>query len=410
MDKNELQQKAVDMVCTYKRVALMWATSVGKSFAAIGAARKTKSLNILLLVAETAHKKNWEDEFNKYASLKSWNVKRETRLTVECYASLKNYENTKWDMVILDEAHHVTSDRRMGVLRTMRTEYFILLSATISPQTLWDISQTIGPIKSSTVTLDDAISWGIIPKPKIYLIPLALDNTRQTEVIVEEWGKSKEKRVYRCTFAERYKYLGMRNICPNARIEIQCTQMQKYNYLEQQIEYWKTAFLRGRKEFQRNKWMQAGLKRKNMLGEGKTEEVKKLLMRLENTRFICFCSSISQAEELGQNVIHSKKSGNRETIEKFNEKTTDNIFAVKMLQEGENLNGIQAGIIIQLDGEERSFIQRFGRSLRADAPVQYIFYYRNTRDAEYLQNALKDIDRRYVMEIKINQDGSIESK
>ena len=60
-------------------------------------------------------------------------------------------------------------------------------------------------------------------------------------------------------------------------------------------------------------------------------------------------------------------------------KNINNIFAVGMLQEGQNLVNIEAGIIIQLDGKERSFIQKFGRSLRAEDPVQYIFYYKNTK-------------------------------
>ena len=69
-----------------------------------------------------------------------------------------------------------------------------------------------------------------------------------------------------------------------------------------------------------------------------------------------------------------------------------------MLQEGQNLTNIQAGIIVQLDGEERGFIQKFGRSLRATDPIQYILYYRGTRDEEYLQKALEGIDKEYIVE------------
>ena len=71
-----------------------------------------------------------------------------------------------------------------------------------------------------------------------------------------------------------------------------------------------------------------------------------------------------------------------------------------MLQEGQNLVDIQAGIIIQLDGEERTFVQRFGRSMRAEDPVQFIFYYKGTRDEEYLENALQDIDKQYITVIE----------
>ena len=34
--------------------------------------------------------------------------------------------------------------------------------------------------------------------------------------------------------------------------------------------------------------------------------------------------------------------------------------------------------------------------MRANSPVQYIFYYRNTRDEEYLKDALQGIDKEYI--------------
>ena len=45
-----------------------------------------------------------------------------------------------------------------------------------------------------------------------------------------------------------------------------------------------------------------------------------------------------------------------------------------MLQEGQNLEDIQAGIIVQLDGAESFYSKKFGRTLRADSPEQYIFF------------------------------------
>ena len=67
-----------------------------------------------------------------------------------------------------------------------------------------------------------------------------------------------------------------------------------------------------------------------------------------------------------------------------------------MLQEGQNLEDIQAGIIVQLDGAESFYSKKFGRTLRADSPEQYIFYYKNTRDEEYLDKALQDINPNYI--------------
>ena len=90
-----------------------------------------------------------------------------------------------------------------------------------------------------------------------------------------------------------------------------------------------------------------------------------------------------------------------EIIDKFNNKEIDNLFAVGMLKEGMNLNDIQVGIIVQLDGQEISFIQKFGRTLRAESPIQYIIYYRGTRDEEYLNKALESINKDYIEEVHL---------
>ena len=74
-----------------------------------------------------------------------------------------------------------------------------------------------------------------------------------------------------------------------------------------------------------------------------------------------------------------------------------------MITEGMNLTDIQVGIIVQLDGKERLFIQKFGRSMRAEDPVSFIFYYKDTQDENYLKNALENIDSKYVQHISINQ-------
>ena len=140
------------------------------------------------------------------------------------------------------------------------------------------------------------------------------------------------------------------------------------------------------------------------MGESKTEVVKKLLETLEGKKYICFCTNISQAEVLGgANAIHSeKKSSNQAIIDSFNEGSINSLFAVGMLQEGQNLNGIQAGVIVQLDGKERAFIQKFGRSMRAEDPIQYIFYYRYTQDEKWMKNVLEGIDPNFIKEYEIH--------
>ena len=179
-----------------------------------------------------------------------------------------------------------------------------------------------------------------------------------------------------------------------------CTQKEAYNFYTAQFNKLKEQYMNNRKEYIRFKWLQMGSQRILLLCNTKTKVVSKLLSKLDKDkqRYICFCTSIEQAEQLGDKkyAIHSKNNNSLKILDDFNNQKIDKIFACKMLQEGQNLVNIQAGIIIQLDGQERTFIQRFGRAMRANSPVQYIFYYRNTRDEEYLKDALQDIDKEYI--------------
>ena len=402
MTREELQIQSLSLIKQSNRVALQWCTGLGKSKMAIDMANyladkefngDKEPFNVLLVVAETAHKSNWKMEFDR------WGLKTDS-VVMECYASLKKYRNSYWDLVIFDEAHHLGSDLRMDVLTELHAKNIILLSATLSDQVMQAVTGVFGEFVTSKVTLKEAIEWGILPQPKVYLIPLTLDNTYPNCTIIEEWGKKEKRVTYKCKFSERWGYLKNKNKFPNVTLEISCTQQQKYDYLSDQFEYWRSQFFRTRQEFIKNKWLQVGSQRKRFLGESKTDAVRLLLHKIQNKRFICFCTSIEQAELLGgKNAIHSKKDNSLDIIDDFNTKKIDNLFAVGMLQEGQNLTDIEAGVIVQLDGQERAFVQKFGRSLRATDPIQFIFYYKDTRDTEYLENVLEGINEEYITEV-----------
>lgn len=402
MTREELYNQGLELAKQNARLAFLWSTGVGKSKMAIGIANylseNNSELKILLVVAETAHKDNWKEEFKK------WKLNEKISITIECYASLKNYQNTQWDLIIFDEAHHLGSDLRLEMLRTISAQHIILLSATLQDQLLYALQNIFGQFKVSKVTLQDAIQWGILPEPKIYLYALTLDNTRYTETIIEEWGKKNKEIPIHCTYSQRWEYIKNRKKYPNIKLIISCTQQQKYDYLTTQFNHYKTLYLNTRQINFRNKWMQAGSVRKRFLGECKTVYVEHLIneFRKKNKRFICFCSSIKQAELLGSlNAIHSKKSDSLNTINDFNEKKINSLFAIGMLAEGQNLVDIQAGIIVQLDGQERAFIQKSGRVYRAEDPIQCIFYYKNTRDEEYLNKAIENIDASFIYKKEI---------
>lgn len=407
MNKQEIQNEAVELMKEHSRVILQWATGLGKSKAAIDIlkhlfleyisleTRQGTPFKVLLIVAETAHKKNWKEEFTK------WKVEDyiwDKMVSVDTYASLKNHRHEHYDLIILDEGHHSNSDLRLDILEDITCDNVLVLSATLPTNTILELNRIFGKFVSFKVSMQQAIDWGILPKPKIYLIPLKLDNTYPNQVIIEERGKDILKRRVQCSMKDRWNYLKDRFHYPNLRLEIQCTEQQKYDWFDAKIDYWRNLFMRNRSTAIKNKWLQYGSQRKRYLGELKKGQAAYLLAKLAGKRYVCFCSSIEQANELGgENAIHSeKKKESLAIIDKFNSKEINSLYAVGMIQEGQNLTDIEAGVIIQLDGQERAFVQKSGRAMRADEPEIYIMYYKGTRDEEYLNKALEGIDPEYI--------------
>ena len=190
MSREELQSQSLQLVKNHSRVALQWCTGLGKSRAAIQAANylaeQKEDLKVLLVVAEVAHKSNWEDEFTR------WSYKVPNTI-IECYASLKKYRDTEWDLIIFDEAHHLGSDLRIDVLTSISAKNVILLSATLPDQTMQSITGIFGEFAVSRVTLKQAIEWGALPKPKVFLVPLNLNSTYSNCIITEEWEEKKKE-------------------------------------------------------------------------------------------------------------------------------------------------------------------------------------------------------------------------
>lgn len=396
MDRNDIQEQALSLIKSNDRVLLNWCTSLGKSRAAIEIAnylqenKEVGNIRMLVIVAEIAHIDNWKKEFSK------WKLDKNIVFYIACYASLKKYEG-EYDFIIFDEAHHLGSELRLNLLEQISAPKILFLTATMPYDTLQNLRFIYGNIEVSKVSLSDAIEEGILPEPQIYLIPLELDREHYNQTLLIEWGSRNKRIPLECKWEQRWLYMRDKKKYPNASLTVKCTEFQKYNYYEEQFEFWKRRYMLCRQEYMKNKWLQSGSNRKRFLGDIKTPYVIKLLDKLKDNRFICFCSSIAQAEVLGKaNSIHSKKANPLGTIDDFNAKKISSLFAVGMLQEGQNLVDIDAGIIVQLDGKERAFIQKFGRSMRSENPIQFIFYYKGTRDNEYLDKVLEGIDYNYV--------------
>jgi superfamily II DNA or RNA helicase len=363
MDKEKLQTNAVEYSKIYNYLLLQWSTGVGKSLSTIRIIEEHGG-KWIIVVAELLHINNWKEEFKKHGKQ---NLLKQVKFV--CYASLHKYTNG--DNYALDEAHHAYSPKRYNLLANLTASRIIFLTATLTKaqhQKLTDLFPTLFTYKFG---LSKAIEEKLLPKPKIYLLECKLDNLSA----VHKYQYSKDK-------------------------YIMCTELDYYNRLSQRIEYFKVRYFQTNSEIDKIKWLSSGNSRKKFLAKCKTRYARQLLRVLGDKRLICFCNSIEQSETLsmGSGAIHSKVSKDvREgLLHTFNEGISDRIFVVGMLREGVNLTNIKAGVIVQLDNQEKSLLQMTGRSLRSIAPEMFILYVSNTQDETYVTTAFENINKELV--------------
>ena len=370
--RDEIQNKAVELALKHQNYIAEFATGVGKSLVAI------KIIELIdvkwnIVVAETNHIKNWEDEFIKHD--KKHLLKR---VKMFCYASL--HKHTKGTHYIFDEIHHLLlSEKRLQSLEKIIKSNlikFIGLSATLNKTMKINLERLVPNIFYHKLHLSNAININLLPEPVVYLIGIKLDT---------------EEKKY--TFAYSNKK------------SINCTQKEWYDLQEKRIEYLKKVYFTSRQEWDKIKWLRAGGSRKKFLSDIKTPHAKGLLNSLKDKRLICFTHSINQSEQLSKgNSIHSNISTElrKEMIEDFNSGKINKLFTTKMLREGMNLNNIEAGVMLQLDNNLKSFVQTMGRVLRSKTPEYYIMYVENTQDEKYLKTALDGFDSKFIRKININ--------
>lgn len=422
ISRDEMQQDAVNKLLTRKRLIVEWATGAGKSRVAILSLKKLADQGknrFLMFVCETAHKNNWRREFidvlGENQGTKLWNM-----MTVECYNSIHKYEWTNWECIVCDEAHHLRSDKRLDMLSTIQGKHMLCLSATLNESGDGDkleniLEETFGKFERVNLSLQDAINNDILSKPRILVHILPLDQISGEFTVEVNWGFTKPEWVQECGYAEAMKLIDgkLNGRIRNKRLSVRCTAREGYELLDRMFRITKDEYLsgdetedetkdrsEGRSEWKKNEMLQYGMKRKLHLGNCKTRFVKSLIdKRLNGQRFICFCNDIEQAKALGNDSFicsDRNKKTNLGIIDEFNEGKLDSIYAVGMIQEGANLKGIEAGVIVQLGGKERNFIQKFGRAMRSKNPVQHIVVIDGTQDVKYFENSVKNIEGMYL--------------
>lgn len=420
-----LQSEAVQRLLNNKRLIVEWGTGVGKSRVAINTLKLLADQGcnrFLLFVCETAHKDNWKKEFIEVLGKKE-GMELFGKVTVECYNSIIKYNWTNWQCIVCDEAHHLRSDKRIAQLSTMQSKYMLCLSATLNENGDGDklesaLVETFGTFDRVSLTLQEAIDNDILSVPRIIVHVLQLEDISGTFTVDITWGFQKCAYERECAYEDFLYYYQQKNAkYPNMNLHVTCTAVQGYDMIEMMLDEIKgkikaanTAIEKSDSDeekkklnkkllYLRNEALQYGSKRKLFLGRVKTRFASSLIRKhFADKKYVCFCSDVEQGKVLGgDNVIHSKKSKeNNAVINAFNAGEINSIYAIGMIQEGANLNGIETGLIVQLGGKERVFIQKFGRTMRSKNPVQHVIVIDKTQDVVFFEGSLKNIENMYL--------------
>ena len=382
MTREEIYSECLTKLEKSDFLLLELATGMGKSKQAIDIINylvetkyQGKHTSMLLLVAKTVHKQTWKDEFKKWGGI---NV---DELTIECYESLKKHEYESFDFVVMDEVHHLHSDKRLDLFSTLTYGHVIGLSATI-PKKLKQYFQYEYAAEVVTCSIVDAIEDEVLPEPQIILYPLQLDNVHPTESI--ELNPKVKGKTYYGNYNELWKYRKMK-----VHAIISCTPRQRVNEYNSQILYEKNRYMRTRQDFLKNKWLFDCGERIKYLANLKNNIVLSILQRLEKERTITFCKTLEQADILGKYSIHSKNKDSDIIYNSFNAKKINHIVSVNVLNEGANLVDCKYAVFVNYSSSEICNTQRVGRSLRHKSPVIILPYYEATREEEIVNTMIE---------------------
>lgn len=362
MTKDELQGIAAKRLAKSKRLVCMWSTGVGKSRVLLRFLEEHPDANCLILVPEDNNIQNWRDEFRKF------NVD-DSRTIISCYASLHKYKDTSWDVVCLDEVPHTDTEKRTAMLKTVWADYVLALGAVVDDNEMNSLQSVYGEFDVSRISLERAIDEGWIPRVTVNVLHLQMDDIKP-----RFWYKGKAY-----------------------------TEKGYYTILNNKVDFAVNAFNLKANAFNKIKMLSAGNERKRFLGARKEDAIRRICEKIEEKgkRYLCFCSSIEQAEKLGgEHAFTSKSAKSFAHLDKFNNHEINSLFVVGKLIEGQNLNDIDCGIIGQLGGKQRISVQQIGRIIRSQNPIVYIPIFDGTKDDSFLYTVTSNISRDCIKHYK----------
>jgi superfamily II DNA or RNA helicase len=378
--KDELQQ-TVHQIFINKKCwgTIVAATGTGKSRLFIleverlvNAGLLTEEDKALLVVPTTTLRdENWPREFR--------DAGREELLKyveIICYASAHKTKSTTYYFVCLDEIHNLTrlsaqlfkDEKALKLFVEGMTPKSIMgLTATMpdikQEESKYQLIQSIAPVIFQ-YNLEDALNDGLVADFTLYVVRLDLD------------------------YKEKYIKGGTK------KQPMVLTELSQYNYLTKAI---KRHSIKGNYHYVKL----LGLNRARMLSDtvAKNRALKHLMSKYEDKRTLLFFGSVEHSERImGKEHCYNYKSV-RTTLQAFKNKEINRLGVIKAVNEGENIQDLDLGIIVYNDANARGLVQRLGRMLRKREGYKALIFMlvmRGTVEEDNLKNNLPHLPRKNI--------------
>lgn len=323
----------------------------------------------LAIPTETLRDTGWPDEVKQWygeEGIAMWN----TCVTAVCYISLHKQRGGHYDLVILDEAHHLT---------TLSASFFkdnvvmatLGLTATYPDQKevfKYALLNELAPV-CFTYPLEQGVEDGLVSDFEITVIQSELDDVYK---IIPAGTKAKP---YMTTEKKHYEYL---------------SNSLKRKFAEQGAGIGNPAAVAKTIQFMT-------LRRARFIYDlpSKTKLAKAVIKReIEDNpdkilRTLIFAGSIKQCDELCQARYHSKTNG--DWLDMFLAQQIRTMGCVNALNEGVNIPNLDQSIIVQASSNPREMVQRIGRNVRwrgGHVAKIFILCVLGTQDESWVKNAL----------------------
>lgn len=355
MTRDQIQKEALDTIVKHKRCTAALSMGVGKTLIGLQYLDSIKNdtlypYKVLIVAPKVSIYKSWMDDAVKF---KLEHVL--SSATFSTYISLSKHDPANYDIVILDECHSLLYTHQKFL-----TQYKGRILGLTGTPPRYKKSEKHVMVASYcpvvyTYTTDTAVEDNILNDYRIFVHKLPLSTS--SDIPVNMKGRN-----FFTSENQSYAYWTKRlAAAPSKKMEQICAVM-----------------------------------RMRVLMDFKTKErYAEYLLKGIKDKCIIFCNTQEQSDRLCPHSYHSGNQYSDLHLAAFKKGTIKQLSCVAQLSEGVTIPDLKCGIIMHAFGNERKSNQRIGRMLRLnpdETAVVHILCYSGTKDEDWVEEALKDLD------------------